>query len=173
MKKMINDKKTGFTLIEFIFYIGLFAVFFVSLFFVLDIFYKNKIKNRSVLEVEQQGIIISQIISQEIRNAQLINLPLLADSGDALSLSTFSPLRDPIVFQVVDGKIIVEEGAGSGVNLSSDRVIIENLIFTNNSVVGGISSVSFSFSVSYRSDSKTTEYQYSKDFFGTANLNIK
>ncbi len=172
MIKNFSKQKKGFTLIEFIFYIALFSVFFVSLFFILDMSYKNKIKNRAVLEVEQQALFISQTIGQEIRNAQLINIPSESNSSSTLSLESFDLNRNPIIFYLSDNKIFLSENSNTH-NISSDRVSLNNLNFENSSVVDGIQKVSFSFNLSYKSNSQKIEYQYDKDFFGEFNLNKK
>lgn len=159
-----KKNKRGFTLIEFLFYIGLFAVFFVALFAVLDISYKNKLRNINMLEVEQQGLFISQVISQEIRNAQSI-----VDASSSLSLQAFDISRDPVVFYLSDDAIYFSEGLDSPENLSSSRVNISDLSFVNISALDGIQAVEFSFKVS----SSDKGHDYSKDFFGAVNLNLR
>jgi type II secretory pathway pseudopilin PulG len=156
------------TLIELLLYVSLLVFIFSALFSTLSIFYSNKIKNRTILEVEQQGLIASLILSQEIRNAQSINSPSAGNSLASLSLEPFDPSRNPLLFSLIADKIVIDE-AGDQSNLSSDNVVISNLNFENNSA-GETSSIKFSFDVSYNSDSLRQEYKYDKNFSGTANL---
>lgn len=171
--KIKNNKKNGFTLIELIFYIALFSVFFVSLFLVLNIFYENKNKNSVTIEVEQQGLFISQVISQEIRNSQSIISPTIGDNSSSLSLQSFDVLRSPIVFYLDSGAVILSENGSVIDNLNSNRIIVSNLNFVNNSIVDNIQGISFSFTVSYKNNSGKKQYEYNKDFFGSVNLNLK
>lgn len=171
--KIRNNKKKGFTLIELIFYIALFSVFFVSLFLVLNIFYENKNKNSVTIEVEQQGLLISQVISQEIRNSQSIISPTIGDNSSSLSLQSFDVSRSPIVFYLDSGTLILSENGSVIDNLNSNRIIVSNLNFVNNSIVDNIQGISFSFTVSYKNNSGKKQYEYNKDFFGSVNLNLK
>lgn len=169
----IKFNNSGFTLIELIFYIALFSVFFVSLFLVLNIFYENKTKNSTIIEVEQQGLFISQTISQEIRNAQSIISPTIGDNSLSLSLEAYENFRNPIVFSLLSEAILLSENGVDIDNLNSSRVIISDLIFINNSIVGDIQSINFSFTISYKNNSGKKEYDYSKDFFASVSLNLK
>lgn len=173
LMKIKNNKKNGFTLIELIFYIALFSVFFVSLFLVLNIFYENKNKNSVTIEVEQQGLLISQVISQEIRNSQSIISPTIGDNSSSLSLQSFDVSRSPIVFYLDSGAVILSENGSVIDNLNSNRIIVSNLNFVNNSIVDNIQGISFSFTVSYKNNSGKKQYEYNKDFFGSVNLNLK
>lgn len=171
--KIKNKQKNGFTLIELIFYIALFSVFFVSLFLVLNIFYENKNKNSVTIEVEQQGLLISQVISQEIRNAQSIISPTIGNSSSSLSLQSFDISRSPIAFYLDADTLMTSENGIVIDNLNSDRVVISNINFINNSIIDNIQGINFSFTVSYKNSSGKKQYEYNKDFFGSVNLNLK
>lgn len=161
---MINNiklKKDAFTLVEFLLYITLFFIFFLSLFSILHIVYNNQAKNNIRLEVEQQGLFISQIISQEIRNAVTIISPV--NQGNSLSLETYDNSRSPVNISLVDDQILYQEGANQVLNLSSPRVEVLNLNFTNNTI-NNVSSIHFSFTLKYQ--------DFSKEFFGLTNLNL-
>lgn len=158
-----RKNKSGFTLVEFLFYIALFSIFFTGLFTLLQIFYDNRADNNIRLEVEQNGLIISQIISQEIRNAQSINYPLSGQSDSFISLETYDSLRNPIVISLNDNLILYSEGNSFSDNLSTQRVSVSDLVFENQSD-NNVNIVNFSFLVSYR--------DYSKEFFSSVNLNL-
>jgi len=169
---MINNlykKSKGFTLIELILYISLFVFIFAALFASLNIFYSNKIKNRTILEVEQQGQIVSLLLGQEIRNAQSIISPLIGATDNSLSLEHLNFLKSPINFYILDNKLVVSEN-GDLFDLTNSKVLVENLVFENNSTIGGTQSIYFSFDISYNSSSNKKEYEYNKNFFATVNL---
>ena len=158
-----TQNKSGFTLVEFLFYIALFSIFFTGLFTLLQIFYDNRADNNIRLEVEQNALIISQIISQEIRNAQSINHPTAGQSDTFISLETYDSLRNPIVISLDDNIISYSEGNSFSDNLSTQRVSVSDLMFENQSE-SNVNIVNFSFLVSYR--------DYSKEFFSSVNLNL-
>lgn len=156
------------TLIELLLYMSLFVLIFSALFSTLSIFYSNKIKNRTVLEVEQQGLIAVLMLSQEIRNAQFVNSPSVGNSSNILSLESFNSSRNPLSLSLTDGKIVLSE-SGEQNDLSSDRVLVSNLNFDNNSS-GETTIINFSFDISYNSSSLRQEYKYDKNFSSTVNL---
>lgn len=158
-----RKNKSGFTLVEFLFYIALFSIFFTGLFTLLQIFYENRADNNIKLEVEQNGLIVSQIISQEIRNAQSINHPMPGQSDSYLSLEAYDDLRNPIVISLDNNIISYSEGSSIDDNLSTKRVMISDLVFKNETE-NNVSLVNFSFTISYNN--------YSKEFFSSVNLNL-
>ena len=172
MFNIFRKNKKGVTLIELLLYLSLFIVIFGALFTSLQVFYSNKIKNRTIMEVEQQGQIVSLIISQEIRNVQSIISPGLGSSSSILSLEHLNPANSPLSFSLFDNKIIINEG-GDINDLTASRLKAENLSFVNNSVVDGTQTIFFSFDLSYDSISSRNEYIYEKNFSGTVNLLIK
>jgi len=169
MTNNLYKKSKGLTLIELMLYISLFVFIFAALFASLNIFYSNKIKNRTILEVEQQGQIVSLLLSQEIRNAQSIIYPLIGATGDSLSLEHLNSLKSPINFYILDNKLVVSEN-GDLFDLTNSKVLVENLVFENNSTMGGSQSIYFSFDILYNSSSNKKEYKYNKNFFATVNL---
>ena len=48
-------------------------------------------KNQTIAEVDAQGLMISQIITQSIRNSSAINSPAIGVSASSLSLGMVSP----------------------------------------------------------------------------------
>lgn len=167
--KQFGKKNKAFTLIEALLYISLFVVIFSTLFVSLNAFYSNKIKNRSVAEVEHQGQLISLIVSQEIRNAQSIVSPLSGSSAPSLSLEHFSASKNPLSFYLLDDQMVVKEG-GSVFALSNSRVRVSNLSFENKVTSGEIKTIIFSFDVDYKSNSNRSEYKYHQSFSGQASL---
>ena len=161
--KIKRIQKSGFTLVEFLLYISLFSVFFVSLFLILQIFYENRANNNLQLELEEQGLIITKIINQEIRNAKSINLPLVNTSLDQLSLSTYDLNDDPVLIYYQAGQIKYSKGGSLNTFLSSSRLIVSDLIFENIST-SNVSTITYSFNLIHN--------DYSKRFYSSVNLNL-
>ncbi|MEK7114866.1 MAG: hypothetical protein AAB847_00690 [Patescibacteria group bacterium] len=143
----MNSKK-GFNLIETITYLG----FTIIILPVIIYFFSNAIqtmmKNQVVADVERSASLITQILTQTIRNADRINLPLLGGSSSTLSLIIFSgAATTTAVFDLNNGKIQMQEGASAAVFLNSADVVVSNLLFFNASRGGTVGSIKVQFNL--------------------------
>ncbi len=160
----------GMTLVEVILYVGISAVVLVSVAIFISLVFTSEIKNRTVAEVEQQGMMIIQLINQTIRNAAGINFPVSGVASSTLSLDVILVANDPTVFNLASGTIRIKEGAGQVVVLNNDRVMAANLLFFNLSRVGTAGNMRVQFDLNHFNPSGQNEYDYSKTFYGSASL---
>lgn len=159
------NKQKGFSLIELLLYISMTAIVVLVISGLLYTILQSKVKNQTIAEVEQQGALAVQIISQTIRNSQSINTPTSGSSGNSLSLAQVSASVNPTVFDLSNGSLRITEGTGSAVSLTNSRVSVSGLTFQNLSA-----SVKFQFTISHINSGSRNEYDYTKDFYGTANV---
>lgn len=121
----MNQK--GFTLIELIIYIAIFAV--ISL--VLTDFFITLTKVRAQTEargeVRQNLARTMERVSQVIRSASGVN----SASGNTLSLAMTDSAKNPTIFTVTGNVLTIQEGASPATALTSDKVIISKLSFTS------------------------------------------
>jgi len=157
-------KKNGFTMIEIIFYLAIIAVLVFASFFVLNTINQSRLKNQIISEVDYQGMLISQTLAQEIRNAKSINL----DNQNELILQSDNIEKNPIVFNVSDGNFYIKEGSQERIKLNNSRVSVASLQIKNNSVSEKYESIKFSFVIAYTNKSGLPDYNYSKSFYGSA-----
>jgi prepilin-type N-terminal cleavage/methylation domain-containing protein len=123
--------KKGFTLIEFLIYISIFASILVLLFgFFWDIIFSN-IKGNVIQEIQENGNFSIFKISREIKRAKSINFPPQGSSGNYLSLEMTDSNLNPTVFDFFDGKLRVTQGSNPSYFLTSDSVRVTNLSFSN------------------------------------------
>ncbi len=165
-----KTKQFGFTLIEILLYIAISAtlISIISFFVITSI--QARVKNQVIAEINSEGIFVSQLISQIIRNAQNINSPVIASSASSLSLDVNNASLSPTIFDVASSRIRVKEGAMQEINLTSSKIIVSNLTFQNLSRSNTPGLIKFAFTLTYINSSGRNEYDFSKTFYVTASL---
>lgn len=170
--KMKNFKQTkkGFTLIELMLYVSLFAVmiFTISAFFSTQLVANTK--NQTILEVETQGRISMEYILSAIRNSGDVNSPTLGNTASVLSLNVYDASKDPTVFDVSLGSLRVTEGVNSPISLTNEKVTVSGLNFYNLSKASTPGALQVEFTISYINTSGRNEYEFEKTFIGGATL---
>lgn len=156
----------GFTLVELIIYIAIFAVILVLItgFFWSIIF--GNIKESSLREVQQNGRFALTKITREIKKAAGINIAL----GSLLSLEMAEPTLNPTVFDVADGKLRITQGSSSSYELTTDQVIVSSLQFTDLSYPGTSGTIRIEVQLEYINPSSRPERQASINLESTVSL---
>lgn len=169
-KYKIQDTKKGFTLIELLLYLMIAGILIASVGGFLFLILESKEKNRTILEVEEQGVQIMQIVTQVIRNSEGINSPSQGVSASSASFDTVDAGDDPTVLDVSSGVFRITEGSGSAVALSNSNVTVSDVSFYNLSRTDTYGVVRVQFTVSRINPEGRSEYDYSKTFYGNASL---
>jgi len=167
----IKNKKSGFTLIEFLLYFSIAAItiFVISIF--LTTLLQFRTKNQTIAEVEQEGIQVMQIVTQTARNAKAINSPTSGNSAPSISLNMADTNKNPTLFDLFSDVIRITEGANQPIPLtSSGRIIASNLTFQNLSRPGTKGTIRIQFTLTYINNSSRNEFEYSKTFLGSATI---
>ena len=170
MKKTFK-KQDAFTLIEIVIYVTILATILTVVSSLFVTFLSARAKEQVVIEVEQQGNQVMQIITQTIRNAKVLNSPALAASTTSMSLNVVDSAKSPTVFTLNTGTIQIQEGSAAAVNLTSNRVTASALTFRNlsrNATIPQI--VRIQFTLTHVNGGKRNEYNYSQTFYGSASL---
>ena len=160
--------KKAYTLIELLLYVGLLAIIMSIVSYFLFASISAKVKNRTIAEVEQQGEMAMQMISQTIRNSSAINSPISGANAGTLSLNIPDLTKTPTIFSLSAGKIQIQEGTGIATDLTSSRIVITNLIFQNISRPSTPGVIRVGFTASYNDPNGRNEYQFSKNFYCSA-----
>lgn len=166
----IQDTKRGFTLVELLLYVLISAMIIFSVAGFLFLTLTTKEKSKTILEVENQGDQIMQIVTQVIRNSEGINSPAQGVSASSASLDVVNAADDPTVFDVSGGIFRITEGVGSAVGLNNSNVTVSGLSFYNLSRTGTYGVIRVQFTVSRVNPEGRNEYDYSKTFYGSASL---
>lgn len=175
IKKSINQKASilnykAFTLIEILLYISIFSVLVFTFSAFLTLIFQSRVKFQTVSEVDQQGLQVSRLITQTVRNAKKINLPIQGASGDTLSLDLEDPLKTPTIFNSSGTNLQIKEGTDAIVPLTSSVITVSGLSFQNVSKNNTSGTMKFQFTLTYINNSGRNEYDYTKTFYGSASL---
>ena len=163
-------QQNGFTLIELLLYLGIAAVVLLGVSIFISLLLQARIKNQTVAEVEQQGAAAMQIMTQALRNANVITSPAAGSSAASISFSTFATSTNPTTFNLASTTLQITEGASSAVALTNARVHASNLNFSNLSRASTPGIVRLQFTLTYYNPGGRNEYNYAKTFIGSAAL---
>lgn len=160
----------GFTLIEVLLYVASVGIVILAASILLTIMVKSRVKNVAIAEVEQQGLYVMGLITQTVRNSSGINSPATGSSGSSLSVAMRQAAKNPTVFDVSSQVFRITEGAASPVNITSSRVSVSGVTFTNLSRSNTPGTIQAQFTITYVNLSGLNEYNYSKTFYGSGTL---
>lgn len=166
--------RAGFTLIELLIYVTLVAgVLVAATSFAWNII-DSRSKSQAVQEVEQNGRFVMERIIQAAHGATKIASPAPGTSDFRLLLNTKDKNRDPLLYAVVDGTLVTQEGGGKLVTLTSNAVRITAAKFENLTTADGKSgNVRVTFSLDYANAGNQPARQYTDTFTTTIELRDK
>ncbi|EKE15718.1 MAG: hypothetical protein ACD_11C00108G0012 [uncultured bacterium] len=170
MKKTLEKNKKGFTLVEMLLYVAITGVIIFSISIFLSIVLEARVRNRTMAEVEQEGMRVMQIISQVIRNSNVINSPTIGTSAASISLGVVDGAKNPTLFDFSSGVVRMKEGASAYVSLTTSRLVVSNLTFTNLSRVSTPGTIRIQFTLTHTKTDSRDEYDYTRTFYGSASL---
>jgi Tfp pilus assembly protein PilW len=168
-----NMKQKGFTLVEVIMYIGILALIITALAsFGFSVMSSNS-KTMTVTEVQGNARMALDVIAQKIRASNGINIgnSVFGSDPGTLELSMSDVSKNPTLFNLDanDGRLQIKEGVSSPVFLTSDKVRVTNLVFTNYSQVGEREHVRVTMTVEYK-NAGSVDYSYSYDVWISVSL---
>lgn len=160
--------KRGFTLVELLLYLGVAATMVLIASELVSLLFQSRSKQRTIFEVEGQGIQVIQRVLQTVRNADGINAPAQGASATALSLDVRDDVLDPTIFDLSGGALRLREGAGAPVVLTNSRVTASALTFQNLAAAGTPGSIRITFTITYVNPTGRNEYEFAKTFTTSA-----
>ena len=155
----MNTQK-GFTLIEVLLYIAIIGMIvqgFIT--FTLSITATNS-KAYVVQEVHANTRMALDLISQKIRAADDVITPSKGNSTSTLVLNMPDPNPD-LTFSVIDDILSMTEGATSSTPITSNKINISVLTFTNLTIVEGKDNIKIEITADYKAG-ESKEFQYSQ-----------
>ncbi len=159
----LKDKK-GFTLIEVLLYVAIVGGILTLISVFLMTLLESRIKNDTISEVEYQGLQVMHVITQSIRNADVVSNPLKGETDSILDIN-----NGDINFYLENGVIYIEKDSQE-TELTNNRVVVTNLLFENLGLNNAPDSVRISFVLSYNNIEGRNEYSFYKEFIGSASL---
>lgn len=168
----VQDKK-GFTLFEFLIYLGIVSVVLTMAGAVALNIMLRKAKLTAVKEVSQNARLASEKISAAIRNAESILSPAAGGTASVLSLQTADTAENPTVFDLSGGALRIKKGLGAAVELTSGQVNVTNLAFSNVSYPLTPGTIRAEIIIEFVNPNGRPEYAWTQSFFITANVRKK
>jgi prepilin-type N-terminal cleavage/methylation domain-containing protein len=173
--KPLRTDKRGFTLIEVILYITIFAMIIGAIAGLTIPTVSQRQKNEVITAVNYQGEAVLSLMSQSVHQASSINAPSLGASSSALSLVMPTQSVNPTIFSSYNDGATTHLEISQGnpaVNsyLTNSHVILSNLTFNNLGLSGTKGSILISFTLSYTSSSPLEEFSYQKTFSGASSI---
>lgn len=103
MRIIYSTSQKGYTLIELLLYISILGSLLtgISLYFVTAT--TARVKNQSIAEVDRQGTLVMDYITQTIRNANSITSPTAGSTANGLTLAVPTAPLSPTIFNLDGG----------------------------------------------------------------------
>ncbi|MDP3735320.1 MAG: hypothetical protein Q8R39_02740 [bacterium] len=162
--------RRGFSILELLLYVLVLSLIVGSFGALLSLLLRARVKQQAILEVEQQGHAVLELMRQTVRNASAVLLPPVGASESSLTLDVVDIAKDPTVFNSASGVLYITEGAGAPIALTSSRVSLSDVTFRHLEQDTEADSVRIQFTLSHVNPAGTAEYAYVKTFYGSALL---
>jgi hypothetical protein len=183
IKKLKNSKKQklkimekGMSLIELILYVAIFMIFISGVVTVGIEVVGLRAKSRVQQEVIFNNRLVTKRIALEIRNASAIN----SVSAESISLANTDSVRNPTVIAKSGNRMTIAWGASapcpttSPCFLTSSKVSVDSLMFTNMSDLGGNSeSIKYAITTSSINNGGSKDWWYSQSLTGNSEIRSK
>ncbi len=163
-------KNKGFTLIEFLIYSVIVAFMTGTLILAGVNIMQGRSKVEAIEEVNHNGRMITEVVTHYIRQAENINYPSEGIAADYLSLEMPIAEESPIRFYVEDSVLLFERGSAEASPLTSERVRVSSIQFTNTSYPESAKTVKMVATIEYNNLSGKSEYDFAKNFYVTENI---
>lgn len=154
--------REGFSLIELLIYIGIFAASSVFLVSMLIIFTRIHLRQTSVNEVNQQITFLNNTVERLVRDSSMVDMPAgQATSTLTLRMSSSSLSKTKIYLDDNENVVYIEEGSSDPVAVTDTNVIVDNFLVTRFINPGGNDSVQIYTTVSYNTDNPRAKFEKS------------
>jgi len=156
-------RQKGYTLIELLLYVAIMGALLTTVTYFFGTVASARVKDQTILEVNDQGMVLMNYMTQTIRNATSITAPAVGATGPSLTLAVPTSSLSPTVFSAV-------ALPGASVPLTNDKVQVDSLTFKNLSRPSTPGSIQISFVLSRVNSNNRNEYEYQKAFTTTAEV---
>lgn len=161
-------KRAGFTLIEYLLYVGIAAVLLLVSSNVLFTVLKGKEKLQTIEDVGQNSRFALDAMARAISNAQSVTTPAFGASGTVLTIQTSSAATSPTSFFLSNGAVNVKEGSSPTTSLMADEVTVQSLRFTDVSGNSTTTAIRIEMSVSSTNPNLDPDLAFGETFRATA-----
>jgi len=162
-KISFHNHQSGFTLFELLVYVAIVSVVIVSaVYFTIDIINASQ-KSRAFQEVQQNARLAMSRMLQAVQEADDVNTGQsnFDSNPGLLSLAMDDSARNPTIFRVASNALQISQGTGDFIDLTSDKVIVTNLVFTNLSVIDRTKNIKITITVEHINPDNTKAFEAS------------
>ena len=156
---MKNQK--GFSLIEILIYIAIFAVTAIFLVNILTITTRIQARQSSLAELNQQIFFVASTIERLVRDSSLIENPA-GEASSTLTLRMASSTLDPtkIFVDASSTAIFIQEGSGQSLAITNNKVKIDRFWITKFENPGGRAVVQIDLTIS--NNTSNVQHQFTR-----------
>lgn len=122
----------GFTLIELVIYVGIFAIIISFVIGIVGGLGGSANANRGRVTVNTESDLVMGKIKWAMAGARAITSPAASSTSGTLSVLKYDPADNPIVIQIASGTITLSRAGGPAVPLTSGNARADDLRFTHN-----------------------------------------
>jgi len=134
---MTSSSQKGFTLIETLIYLGLYAIIMTGALTAIYTIFESSARNQVKAMVQEEGTFILGKIDWALTGAKTIGSPPTGSTGSTLSITKFdSTAGNPIVISLSGANAMISRSGNPGAVLNNSNVSVTNLTFTHTSASG-------------------------------------
>jgi Tfp pilus assembly protein FimT len=159
MKFIKNKKgKKGFSLIELLIYVAIFAASSVFMVGILIVFTQINLRQTAVNEVNNQVSFVKNTIQRNVRNSSIIDVPV-GTSTSTLVLQMASSTLSPTTIYLEEDTVYLKEGDFSPIPLTDSNVVVDSFQVTKYENPGSYSLVQVNLTVSYNTLNEKAKFK--------------
>jgi len=124
-------KRRGLGLIEILMYVATVAIVLTAALTMTVQIFRARAKTSTILEVEQNAHFALEKMGSATRSAITATVPANGATGAVLTITLADSSISPTTFQVTNGVLTMQQGAGAAVPLTTSAVQVTGLSFQN------------------------------------------
>lgn len=164
----------GFTIIELLIYSTIAGIILITFALCVWQIIEGNVKRQVLAEVEQNAAFAMEKIASAVRNAsELIKPGKIGEVDSLLRLKMQDPAKNPTEFEVSGGKVTMTQGQDKNVPLTTDRVQVTDLKFTNLSTANAPAVLKIELTIEHLNPGERRECKASATLNSTVSLRIK
>lgn len=152
-----KNKKSGMTLVEIVISLGILLIIVAALSGFVMSLQQTRQQLSSAQEVDDNLRMAIDLLSMRIRGAKGVNTGASTFDTDpgVLSLEMANPAINPTVFRLDqdNGILQIQEGVASPVSVTTNEVLVSNLVFSLRSPAGEPENIGIALTIDYSSQS--------------------
>jgi type II secretory pathway pseudopilin PulG len=151
-------KKDGFSLIELVVYIGIFAAASVFMVGILIIFTRINLRQTAINEVNDQVYFVNSTVQRLVKDSSFIDMTA-GSATSTLNLRMASSTLSPTKVYLENGIVYLKEGDFSPITLTDTNVTVNDFQVTKYENPGGHSLVRVYMTVSYNTSNEQAKFK--------------